>query len=61
MKRKIRMEKVYGIISNLYWGIGHLSIGSVGIWGVKELVEVYSEKRFFFSQMPYLLNISHNI
>ncbi|WP_156161271.1 hypothetical protein [Methanosarcina sp. 1.H.A.2.2] len=43
------MEKVYRIISKLYWGIGHLSIGSVGIWGIKELVEVYSEKRFFFS------------
>ncbi|KKG14989.1 hypothetical protein EO98_16615 [Methanosarcina sp. 2.H.T.1A.6] len=60
MKRKIRVENVYRIISKLYWGIGHLSIGSVGVWGIKKLVEVYSEK-IFFSQMPYTINISYVI
>lgn len=40
-------------------GIGHLSIGGVGVWGIKELTEVYN-KRSFFSDAQ-LLNINNDI
>jgi hypothetical protein len=44
----------------LYWGIGHLSVGSVGIGGIKELTEVLQQEKMY-SQMPDSINMDHDI